>query len=96
MIGLLLAAYFLTTPLRVLIESRIQHNIQSISRATITSVIAFITALFGILFTSIFGLISLIWNLQSIYTATAIILILFSAWVLVMRNTLAAKAENSQ
>lgn len=87
MIGLLFLSYFLVSPIVVLIESRIQHSIKSISRATVTSVNSLLINLFGALLTPIFGLISRIWNLQAIYISTALFLIVFSMWVFIRRHT---------
>lgn len=93
MIGLLLASYFITTPLRVLMESKIQHNISSISRATVTSVSNLFTTFFAVLLTPIFGLISKVWNLQAIYLTTALFLLLFAVWVFIVRNKVSVKAS---
>ena len=94
MIGLLLASYLITSPLQVLMESKIQHNIKSMSRATVTSVSALLINLFGVILTPIFGLISKVWNLQAIYFVTAIFLFVFAFWVFLVRNKVAVKAVN--
>lgn len=94
MIGLLLASYFITTPLRVLVESKIQHNISSVGRATVTSVSTLFINFFGVLLTPIFGLISKVWNLQAIYLTTALFLFLFAVWVFVVRNKVSVKASS--
>lgn len=94
MIGLLLASYFITTPLRILIESKIQHNISSVGRATITSVSTLFINFFGVLLIPIFGLISKVWNLQAIYLSTAVFLFLFAVWVFIVRNKVAVKTAN--
>jgi predicted MFS family arabinose efflux permease len=85
-IFLLLISYFLIAPLTVLINSKIQHNIQSISRATVTSVSRLLINLMGVILSPIFGFFSEIWNLQAIYIASAIFLFLFSVWVLKNRK----------
>jgi hypothetical protein len=89
-IGLLLLSYFIASPLRVLIDGRIQHGIKSISRATVTSVSFSLMNLTGIVVTLIFGLISRIWNLQAIYIFTGLFLLLFSGWVFLRRRMFAA------
>lgn len=94
MIFLLLASYFIASPLKVLMESKIQHNIKSISRATVTSVSTLLINLFGVILTIIFGLISKFWNLPAIYLTTAIFLFIFSFWVYIARNKVAVKAAN--
>lgn len=94
MIGLLLASYFITTPLRVLMEGKIQHNIASISRATVTSVSNLFMNFFGVLLTPIFGLISKAWNLQAIYLTTAVFMFVFAMWVFMVRNRVAVKTAN--
>ncbi len=76
MIALLLFSYFLSSPLNVLIESRVQNSIRSESRATVTSGISFLqnTGLFLVLL----GAIGKLWNLQAIYLAAGIILLAFA------------------
>ncbi len=81
MIALLLLSYFVTSPLAVLIDSKIQHNIKSISRATVTSVNHLLINLSGVILAPLFGLIGSIWNLQAIYIATGVFLLLFTIWV---------------
>jgi MFS family permease len=75
MIGVLFAAYFIAAPLNILVGSRIQHNIRSVSRATVTSAHAFACTLFGLLALLGFGVIGRVWNLQAIYYATAWLLL---------------------
>jgi MFS family permease len=92
-IGLLLLSYFIWSPLRVLIDGRIQRSIKSVSRATVTSVCYSLMNLVGVVITPIFGLISRRWNLQAIYVATGFFLLFFSGWVfLKRRNFQAAEA----
>jgi MFS family permease len=94
MIPLLLASYLITTPLRVLTESKIQHNITSISRATVTSVSTLFINFFGVLLTLVFGLISKVWNLQAIYLATAVFMLVFAIWAFMVRNKVAVNTTN--
>ena len=86
MIVLLLLSYFITSPLVVLIDSKVQHNIKSISRATVTSVNRLLINFSGVILAPLFGLIGKIWNLQAIYIATAIFLLLFTIWTLLKRK----------
>lgn len=86
MIALLLLSYFIASPLRVLIDSRVQHSIKSVSRATVTSVSFSLIYLAGIVLTPLFGLISRMWNLQAIYLCTGVFLLIFSGWVLSKRR----------
>lgn len=81
MIMLLLLSYFITSPLSILIDTKIQHNINTVSRATVTSVKELIINLFGIILMPVFGIISKLWNLNSIYITSAIFLLIFSIWV---------------
>ena len=62
-IGVLWFSYLLAAPLQVLVESRIQHNIKSISRATVTSINAFFLNLAGALLAPVLGLIGKVFNL---------------------------------
>lgn len=91
MVSVLLLSYFITSPLSVLIDSKIQHNIKSVGRATVTSVSALLINLFGVFLTLIFGVISKIWNLQAIYISTSIFLLVFTVWVLANRKVFAFK-----
>lgn len=86
MISLLLLSYFITSPLIVLMDSKIQHNIKSISRATVTSVSRLLINLSGVIMAPLFGLIAKVWNLQAIYIATAVFLLLFTIWTLIRRR----------
>ena len=69
----------------VLIDSRIQHSIKSISRATITSLNALMVNLLVVVLSPVYGLISRIWNLQTIYFSTAVFLFFFSLWIFINR-----------
>jgi len=91
MIGVLLLAYLITSPLKILVDSKIQHNIKSISRATVTSISALLTNLMGFFIIPLFGVISKIWNLQAIYISTSIFLIIFTLWTLLNRKTFTIK-----
>lgn len=93
MIGVLLLSYFLTSPLRILIDSRIQHSIKSVSRATVTSVNSFCLNFFGVVLTLLFGVISRVWNLQAVYVFASIFLLLFSVWAFVNRETFELKSR---
>lgn len=86
MIGVLLLSYFIISPLVVLIESKIQHNIKSISRATVTSTSRLLINLAGVIMAPLFGLIAKIWNLQAIYYFVASFLLIFSLWSLLKRK----------
>jgi MFS family permease len=86
MIGILLLSYLIISPLYILIESKIQHNITSISRATITSVNTLIITFFGVGIILVFGGISKIWNLQTIYIASGFFLLVFGIWAFVKKR----------
>jgi predicted MFS family arabinose efflux permease len=91
---LLLLSYVLVEPLNVIIESRLQHSIRSVSRATITSVNTFLISLVGIVTTPIFGLISKIWNFQAIYLCSCGYLVLLTLWVFLKRRILLSQAKD--
>jgi len=80
MIGVLLFSYFVTSPLRVLIDGKIQHNISSIGRATVTSISKLLICFFGVILMPVFGIISKVWNLQAIYIFTSSFLLVFVFW----------------
>jgi MFS family permease len=86
-LGLLLISYFVNSPLEVLINGKIQHNIKTLGRATITSVNTFFISFLGAILTLIFGLISKIWNLQAIYISTGIFLFIFGVWAVIRRRS---------
>lgn len=86
MIAILLFSYLITTPVRVLIEASIQHNIKSDSRATITSASSLFINLFSVVLIILFGLVSRYWGLQAIYFLTAVLLLFFSLWIFVKRK----------
>jgi len=93
MIAILLLSYFITSPLKVLIDSKIQHNIKSVSRATVTSINALLINAFGIFLILVFGVISKVWNLQAIYISTSIFLIIFTIWVLANKKIFVFKKQ---
>ena len=93
MIGVLLLAYIIASPIRVLIDSKIQHNIKSIGRATVASINALLINFFGIFLTLIFGAISKAWNLQAIYISASIFLLVFTMWALVNRKVFSLKKD---
>jgi hypothetical protein len=82
MLALLLGSYFISSPIMVLIESKIQHSISGPSRATVTSFSNLIVDVFSALMTFLLGFISRIWNLQAIYLSAAIILLVLSFWAI--------------
>ncbi|MFH1253218.1 MAG: MFS transporter [Candidatus Uhrbacteria bacterium] len=85
-IGVLLFSYFITSPLRILIDSKIQHNISSVGRATVTSISNLLICFFGVILTPIFGVIGKVWNLQAIYISTSIFLLFFVFWTFFNRK----------
>jgi MFS family permease len=96
MIAVLLASYFISSSLTVLVESNLQHNISSISRATVTSVSKLGTNSFAFLIAPVFGLIAQVWNLQAIYLTAGVFILVFAVWVFVVRNNVDVKRANSQ
>jgi len=94
MIILLLLTYLIIAPLAVLTESKIQHNITSISRGTVTSIVSLFNCLFGLLVILMFGIVSRIWNLQAIYLSTSIFLFVFSIWTYLARKGIAIKTQD--
>jgi len=85
-IGLLVLAYLAIVPVEVLAESRLQHSIIGISRATVTSATAMLTGAFGIGLPVVFGLISRVWSLEAIYLASAVQLLVLSVWAFGVRG----------
>ncbi len=75
--------------LGVLMEPRIQRNIGSISRATVTSMVAFMSGLAGIGFPVALGYISRIWDLRAMYMASAVFLFAVAWWAFLVREKLA-------
>jgi hypothetical protein len=84
--GVLLLSHAMTTPVRVLLESRMQHSIVGVSRATITSAASLLLSL--PVQSLAFGLISRAWGLPAIYLASAILLFVLSAWMVGARKRL--------
>lgn len=95
-IALLLLAYVVAEPLNILIDSQLQHSITSVSRATVTSVNTLLMCLFGIGITPLFGLISKIWNFQTIYLFSSGYLILLTAWVILNRHHLRLSSQPTE
>lgn len=91
MIALLLLAYLLAQPLITLNDAKIQHSIDSQSRATTTSVGTALMEFFGIAIIIGSGLISKVWNLQAIYIATGTFLIILTIWTFVNKRTFEKK-----
>ena len=89
-IGLLLLACALTTPVRVLAESRIQHAITGVSRATVTSAIALLLEV--PVFSLSLGFIARAWGLPAIYLASAMLLFVVSVWAFGVRRRLEVKS----
>lgn len=87
-IGCLLLSYAITVPLKILIDSQIQHSITSVSRATVTSVNRLLINLFGIAGMPLFGLISTIWNFQTIYLFCSGFLVLLTLWIVLNKRRL--------
>ena len=87
-IGLILLAYAVITPVRILAESRIQHGITGVSRATVTSAINFIIGGLYIGVPVILGLIAKAWQIPAIYLAGAIQLLVIAGWVWCVRGRL--------
>lgn len=83
---LIFLSYFLYAPLLVLTESKIQRNIRSISRATVSSINAFFLNLLGTMVIPIFGIIGKLWNLQAIFLTVSVILFFFSIWSFMIKN----------
>lgn len=88
MIFFLMLAYFIASPLRTLNDAKIQHSINSQSRATVTSVDSLFLNFFGIILIILTGLVSKIWNLEAIYIATGILLFCFAIWSFFKRKML--------
>jgi len=87
-IGLILIAYAIIAPARILAESHIQHSIRGASRATITSAVNFIIGGLYIGVPVILGLIAKVWHLPAIYLAGANQLILIAGWIWSARGRL--------
>jgi len=90
-IGLLLLAYFIIVPVEVLLESRLQHSIIGVSRATVTSAASLLVGIFGVGAPVVFGLISKVWYLPVIYLAGGLQLLVISVWAFGARHRLNGK-----
>ena len=88
MIIVLLGGYFVLSPLTVLIDSKIQHNIASMSRATIMSVKSLMVNLAGVFFVLICGAVSKIFSLPLVYIASGIICGIFVIWAVWRRKVM--------
>jgi MFS family permease len=86
MLSLLLLSYSLAVPVRVLLESRIQHAIVGVSRATVTSTVVLLVELPQLALA--FGFIGKAWGLTALYLASAIMVFTFAGWALTMRRFL--------
>ncbi len=94
MLALLLGLYFISSPIVLLIESKIQHSISGPSRATVTSFSNLIVDGSGALLTFLLGFISRIWNLQAIYLSAAVILLILSFWTISARRQIGNQIED--
>jgi MFS family permease len=86
MIMLIMLAYLFVSPLSTLNDAKVQHCITSGSRATVTSVDSLLINVLGVFFIIASGIVSKIWNLQVIYIATGISLIVFALWSFARRK----------
>jgi len=71
-IGMILLAYAAIAPARILAESRLQHGITGVSRATVTSAVNFIIGGLCVGVPVVLGLIAKTWDLPAIYLAGAV------------------------
>lgn len=90
-IGLYLLSFAVVTPVQVLVDSRIQHNITGASRATVTSATSLFTAVFAVGTPVAFGIISQLWRLPAIFLATAIQLFVLAVWAFAVRRRMRAE-----
>lgn len=90
---LLLFGYLIASPLKVLIDARIQHAINSTSRATVTSVTSFLVCLFVVLVTPILGYISNILGIGSVYIMAGLVVIALSVWAFSNLKSLTKEPE---
>jgi MFS family permease len=81
-IGLILLACALTTPVRVLAESRVQHAITGVSRATVTSALEMLLEIPPL--SLVFGLVARAWGVPAIYLTSALLLLAVAAGALGM------------
>lgn len=87
-VGLLILVYPVTAAVRVLAESRIQHAMDSDSRATVTSAVSAIIGAVCVGMPLLLGLISARWSLPVMYLAGAIQLTALSVGVVCIRRRL--------
>lgn len=86
MIFAIMGSYLLASPLKILIESKIQHTISSKSRATITSVASFLINIVGALSFPVFWLLANKFGIPSIYLVCGLWLFGFSLWIFKVRK----------
>jgi MFS family permease len=94
MIGLLVVSCAITTPALVLVDSRIQHSIRGVSRATVTSAVSLLLEL--PVRNLAFGLIGTVWKLQAIYLAGALLLLALSVWASGVRKQMNVTVAEDQ
>lgn len=82
-LSLLLLVYLLGSPIEVLLEGKIQKQIKSEARATITSVGTLFQNLVGVILAPIFGLIGHYYGIEAIYTGFGFLFILVTIWALI-------------
>jgi len=85
-VGVLLLAYAVMTPARVLVESRIQHGITGVSRATVTSAITFLLGALTFGVPLLLGLIAHVWRLPAIYLTGGLQLAGVALWACSRRS----------
>jgi MFS family permease len=91
MIGAIMASYLLISPLHILIDTKIQHNISSGSRATITSAAKFLLEIIGGFSFLIFGVLAEKFSIPTIYWISGLCLLVFSVWIFKVRKVFAEK-----
>ena len=88
----LVLSYALAAPVSVLLESRIQHAIVGVSRATVTSAVALLLEIPQ--YSLLFGFIGKAWGITAIYLAGAIQLFALSVWVVCMQSRMQMKTSD--
>jgi len=78
----LLLGYLLISPLRIIVDGKIQQSINSGSRATVTSAQSLFLNLVGIPFMICFGLLSRVWDLRFGYVFYGVVLLGGFFWIL--------------
>lgn len=86
MVLILVVVYLIDSPLQTITKTKIQHSIKSSSRATTTSLNAFMVNLFSVGIMLVFSFVSKTWNLNSIYYFTSIFFVLLAVFVLLRKN----------